>query len=355
MDAPTIPDVADSSEGNFGDDIDIGLDVVYPVPVTIDAFPAVTIVAILASHGEAIQGIHEYLQGVLIEEEMSTLSKLVEFVKCHWNSNVEGHNMFKVVSNMKALKKPLRKLLHDHGNLHERVNKLRIELDVVQKELDLNPTDSYLREEENVYLKAFNEAKLNEERFLKQKAKIDWLEAGDFIFTSSNMVCDITNDEIKAAMFDIGDDKASGPDGYTFAFFKKGWSVVGHDVCNAVRDFFLNRCRSKGRVMEILSLILKRRVRMSDLFRFHKHCKELEIINVCFMDDLFIFAREDLASAGQLESLDEIKMERLPVKYLGVPFISSRLLNKDCKILVEKVKNRIWDWKNKSLSFAGRL
>ncbi|GJR10115.1 hypothetical protein Tco_0792767 [Tanacetum coccineum] len=46
---------------------------------------------------------------------------------------------------------------------------------------------------------------------------------------------------------------------------------------------------------------------------------------------------------------------KLPVKYLGVPLISSRILNKDCKILVEKVKNRIGDWKNKSLSFAGRL
>ncbi|GKF15586.1 hypothetical protein Tco_0057048 [Tanacetum coccineum] len=45
----------------------------------------------------------------------------------------------------------------------------------------------------------------------------------------------------------------------------------------------------------------------------------------------------------------------LLVKYLGVPLISSRLLNKDCKILVEKAKNRIGDWKNKSLSFAGRL
>ncbi|GJZ23645.1 hypothetical protein Tco_0561104 [Tanacetum coccineum] len=73
MDAPTIPVSADSSEGNFGDDINIGLDVVHPVPVTADAFPAVTIVAILANHGEAIRGIHEYLQGVPIEEEMSTL------------------------------------------------------------------------------------------------------------------------------------------------------------------------------------------------------------------------------------------------------------------------------------------
>nr|GEV26773.1 hypothetical protein [Tanacetum cinerariifolium] len=65
MDAPTIPVSADSFEGNFKDAIDIGLDVDHPVPVVADAFPAVTIVTILASHDEAILGIHEYLQGVM--------------------------------------------------------------------------------------------------------------------------------------------------------------------------------------------------------------------------------------------------------------------------------------------------
>lgn len=45
----------------------------------------------------------------------------------------------------------------------------------------------------------------------------------------------------------------------------------------------------------------------------------------------------------------------LPIIFLGVPLISSRLLYKDYKILVEKVENRIGDWKNKLLSFAGRL
>ncbi|GJQ91090.1 reverse transcriptase domain-containing protein [Tanacetum coccineum] len=45
---------------------------------------------------------------------------------------------------------------------------------------------------------------------------------------------------------------------------------------------------------------------------------------------------------------------KLPGKYLGVPLISSRLLNKDCKNLVEKAKNRIEDWKiNRSLLQEG--
>ncbi|GKA03825.1 putative RNA-directed DNA polymerase, partial [Tanacetum coccineum] len=143
-------------------------------------------------------------------------------------------------------------------------------------------------------------------------------------------------------------------------------------------------------VMEVLTLLLKRKVRLSDSFRYHKHCEDLQLINVCFADDLFIFARGEVDSARIImEGLDEFKLSSglvpsipkstvyfcnvvnhvknailnimpfaegdLPVKYLGVPLISSRLLNKDCKVLIEQVKNRIGDWKNKSLSFAGRL
>ncbi|GJU27028.1 hypothetical protein Tco_1165649 [Tanacetum coccineum] len=45
----------------------------------------------------------------------------------------------------------------------------------------------------------------------------------------------------------------------------------------------------------------------------------------------------------------------LPVRYLGVPLISSRLLYRDCKILVEKLESRINEWRNKFLSIAGKL
>lgn len=45
----------------------------------------------------------------------------------------------------------------------------------------------------------------------------------------------------------------------------------------------------------------------------------------------------------------------LPVKYLGVPLISTSLYHADCLPLIEKVKDRLIDWRNKWLSFAGRL
>ena len=54
------------------------------------------------------------------------------------------------------------------------------------------------------------------------------------------MVRQVTNEEIKSAMFNIGNDKAPGPDGFTSIFFKKAWDIVVNDVCHAVKDFFSN-------------------------------------------------------------------------------------------------------------------
>ena len=49
---------------------------------------------------------------------------------------------------------------------------------------------------------------------------------------------DVSHDEIKAAMFAIGSDKAPGPDGFNSHFFKENWQLVGDDVCDAIKYFF---------------------------------------------------------------------------------------------------------------------
>lgn len=67
----------------------------------------------------------------------------------------------------------------EKGNVHERVNKLRYELNEVQRSLDRDPDNVVIRQEERVYLQCFNEAKLEEQRFLKQVSKIKWLREGD--------------------------------------------------------------------------------------------------------------------------------------------------------------------------------
>ncbi|GJY89248.1 hypothetical protein Tco_0503876 [Tanacetum coccineum] len=110
-------------------------------------------------------------------------------------------------------------------------------------------------------------------------------------------------------------------------------------------------------VMEVLTLMIKRKVQESDLFTYHRFCSKMELINLCFADDLFLFAYGDVQSASVIkEALDEFKQSpRLPVKYLGVPLVSSRLMIRDCNELIDRVQIRIQDWKNKSLSIAGRF
>ncbi|GKB51179.1 hypothetical protein Tco_0901932 [Tanacetum coccineum] len=138
-------------------------------------------------------------------------------------------------------------------------------------------------------------------------------------------------------------------------------------------------------IMEVFTLILHRRVQEASNFTYHRFCSELDLINLCFADDLFLFVHGDVNSAkvikealvnfkdasGLNPSMPKSKAyfcnvinytklailnvlpfeeERLPVKYLGVPLVSSRLIFRDCKELINKVHNRVNDWKTKSLS-----
>ncbi|GKG17073.1 hypothetical protein Tco_0362030, partial [Tanacetum coccineum] len=55
-----------------------------------------------------------------------------------------------------------------------------------------------------------------------------------------NMVRDISSQEVKSAMFSMGNDKSPGPNGFTAGFFKDTWDIIGADVIKAVSEFFTN-------------------------------------------------------------------------------------------------------------------
>ncbi|GJT22461.1 hypothetical protein Tco_0892398 [Tanacetum coccineum] len=62
-------------------------------------------------------------------------------------------------------------------------------------------------------------------------------------------------------------------------------------------------------VMEVLMLILQRKVEASDSFTYHHYCSKLNIINLCFADDLFLFVHGDVNLAKVImEALDEFKL-----------------------------------------------
>ncbi|GJV68279.1 RNA-directed DNA polymerase, eukaryota [Tanacetum coccineum] len=50
---------------------------------------------------------------------------------------------------------------------------------------------------------------------------------------------EVSREEIKAAVWNCGENKSPGPDGYTFEFLKKYWAVIGPDISEAVDYFFV--------------------------------------------------------------------------------------------------------------------
>ncbi|GJW55867.1 RNA-directed DNA polymerase, eukaryota [Tanacetum coccineum] len=55
---------------------------------------------------------------------------------------------------------------------------------------------------------------------------------------AAELESNISIDEIKSAVWDCGTNKSPGPDGYTFEFFRKYWSIMGSDIVDAVNQFF---------------------------------------------------------------------------------------------------------------------
>ncbi|GKE71919.1 RNA-directed DNA polymerase, eukaryota, reverse transcriptase zinc-binding domain protein, partial [Tanacetum coccineum] len=175
------------------------------------------------------------------------------------------------------LKRPLKKLSWKQGNV------------------DKNPHDASLKKEVVIVLNDFVEASKDEMK-IRSKSRVEYIKddvgvsyegeavpeqfvihfehflgkvdqvasVEDNLFKSTlnskkanNMICDVTDREIKESMFDIESNKASRPDGYTSEFFKKAWDVVGNEVCLAIKDFFKNG-KLLGEVNStLIALILK--------------------------------------------------------------------------------------------------
>jgi hypothetical protein len=126
------------------------------------------------------------------------------------------------------------------------------------------------------------------------------------------------------------------------------------------------------------------------IFRHHWRCKPTNITHVCFADDLMLFCHVDIDSIGVLKSsLDNftrlsrltinlakssmyllgvaegmqhtitnligIQQRTLPVRYLGIPLISTRLTHTNCIPFLERITARIKLWTSSSLTYVGRL
>lgn len=72
-----------------------------------------------------------------------------------------------------------------------------------------------------------------------------------------NLTKDITENEIRQAVFDMNPDKAPDPNGMTPLFLQKYWSIVGTDIVSAIQSFFYSNFLFKSVNVTIITLIPK--------------------------------------------------------------------------------------------------
>ncbi|KAL2252021.1 UNVERIFIED_CONTAM: hypothetical protein Sindi_2324400, partial [Sesamum indicum] len=143
-------------------------------------------------------------------------------------------------------------------------------------------------------------------------------------------------------------------------------------------------------VMEALHLGFLQRIEQDIQFTYHWKCESSKVFQMGFADDLLLLCKADLdsirvfkegldwfaelsglrlnvqkshliisRSAQNLKDqmLDILGFQEghLPMRYLGLPLISSRLTISDCQPLISKIDARINGWEGISLSYAGRV
>ncbi|GJX82168.1 RNA-directed DNA polymerase, eukaryota [Tanacetum coccineum] len=73
----------------------------------------------------------------------------------------------------------------------------------------------------------------------------------------SDLEASVSDEEIRKAVWGCGENKSPGPDGFTFEFFRKFWTVVGPDFCIAVKWFFEHGFFATGCNSSFVTLIPK--------------------------------------------------------------------------------------------------
>ncbi|GJR68831.1 RNA-directed DNA polymerase, eukaryota, reverse transcriptase zinc-binding domain protein [Tanacetum coccineum] len=282
----------------------------------------------------------------------------VDIIRENWDIDVKGYKMFKLARKLKNMKKYMRQMNRRNGNVFEKVKVLKDELSKIQCNLDKDPTIAVLKEEEMVYYSAYREAALDEEKLLKQKTKIEWLRDGDFnssyfhsvvkgrtsrnriemvlddsgmlmlhtcLFTkrldadkAMELIKDVTNEEIKEAIFSIEDNKASGPDGFSSKFFKAAWMVIGNDVCAAIKEFF-----TSGKLLgefntTLISLVPKSKTpaRVIDY-------RQISCCNIVFGEQIDPESKNPSSSMPAKASDEFIKPKKITRSSIGKPQLST--------------------------------
>ncbi|KAK4384399.1 hypothetical protein Sango_3064900 [Sesamum angolense] len=394
-----------------------GSSYISALPSTSDHSPLI----ISGTNGEAERTIFRF------DNYLAQLPGFLGSVENIWKHHITGTEMYEVVCKLKALKAVFRRQRKQKGNLTENVKLAKGYLDKAQ-ELFAVYRDDVLLHLVKCCRMVYSEAIKLELSMLKQRAKLRWMKHGDqnsrvffrkinskrakhMIFQITNaaelkhtltleeanlLIRPVTREEIKEAIFDIDEKSAPGPDGYTSAFFKSAWPVVGQAISEAICEFFrtgqllkqVNVSTDTERrsiadnillAQELLAGYNQRRlpprctlkvdiqkaydsVEWDFLLESSKRCPfpiSLEMQGT--WSECQSRKKSDYTisscTTGRQQIIECLGFQEgfLPIRYLGVPLTSSRLTIADCRPLLTKVDTRLAGWSHHNLSYAGRV
>lgn len=142
--------------------------------------------------------------------------------------------------------------------------------------------------------------------------------------------------------------------------------------------------------LEVLTALLAYQIQNAEHFSFHWRTDQMKLSHVIFADDLFLFCKGESQSINLLldavmqfstwsglnlspskcrgffcnvpENIINDTLQRygfsrgaLPITYLGLPLITSRLNNQICTPLIQKICTKIDCWTTRILRYSGRL
>ncbi|XP_011101229.1 uncharacterized protein LOC105179325 [Sesamum indicum] len=204
-----------------------------------------------------------------------------------WHHEIVGIPMYAVTRKLKALKPVFRLQRRNKGDLTMNVQLAKGFLDEAQqlrrvrrRILQINDENGFTHTDLGEIAHEFVSYYQNLLGGTRRRLSVDirylrpWARHCITDEEANQLLLPISADDVKQAMFDIADDKAPGPDGYSSRFFKAAWPVVGEEVTRAVLDFFSTGKLLKQVNSTILALIPK----------------------MGFADDLLLLCKADLDS-----------------------------------------------------------
>nr|GEZ32547.1 RNA-directed DNA polymerase, eukaryota [Tanacetum cinerariifolium] len=241
-----------------------------------------------------------------------------------WNSFtlVDSNGMIRFKKKLQLLKKVIRKWVTEYKSIHS--NSIR---DVKNKLIDIDKlldkggvTDDVLLSRMES-MKQLQELNSSDNCDFVQKAKVRWAIEGDENYKFFH--ASVLDEEIRKDVWGCGENKSPGPDGFTFEFFRKFWTVVAPDFCIAVK------CLNSGKD----SVLVNGSPTLE--FQFHRGLKPGDplapFLFILIMESLHLSFNRAVEAGGNMS------------------------LVKSWDETVHKLTKRLSKWKLKTLSIGGRL